>query len=401
MRDLHRKGKSQVGPASGLKDARQMHASMQPRTEGRRGTQAEGDGERERVSRCRCFRKIERQDTREEQTCRLPRERLSLNNGGKRLATTKFALSKIVTVLALRRRQGAAGRPGGRAAGQGPIRFRHLNNQVELKERKGKERKRRKEKRREAKGKKGTERKEAERSAPVIDIASRDPYRSKVYVVRSKETMKERRHTRSNISRSYSEYRPVLSVWRLASGVWRPRIATKFKRREKEREKRGDRRGRSAVGVARSIDSDHTLSPFPSRPSRRCMSYSLHVCLAGERMLCLHASRIPASAQYITEPMKTREIRTRLAIVRHINTRMSLARGTNTTVTPCRCTSGRPYCRLGIPTPYHPPARTHARSLACSLARTHARTAHTHTHATRTRARARANPRTSDTLRAT
>lgn len=84
-------------------------------------------------------------------------------------------------------------------------------------------------------------------------------------------------------------------------------------------------------------------------------------------MLCLHASRIPASAQYITEPMKTREIRTGLAIVRHINTRVSLARGTNTTVTPCRCTSGRPYCRLGIPTPCRPPARAHAHKRARTL----------------------------------
>jgi len=90
------------------------------------------------------------------------------------------------------------------------------------------------------------------------------------------------------------------------------------------------------------------------------MYYSLHVCLAGERVLCPHASRIPAPAQYITEPMKTREIRTGFAVVRHINNETEYppvpTRGTNTTVTPCRCTSGRPYCRLRIPTPYHPHA---------------------------------------------
>lgn len=83
-------------------------------------------------------------------------------------------------------------------------------------------------------------------------------------------------------------------------------------------------------------------------------TYSLHVCLADECMLCPHVSRIPAPAQYITEPMKTRKIRTRLTIVRHINNeRHFRALGTNTTVTPCRCTSGQPYCRLQIPTPYY------------------------------------------------
>lgn len=43
----------------------------------------------------------------------------------------------------------------------------------------------------------------------------------------------------------------------------------------------------------------------------------LHVCLTRKRMLCLHASRIPASAQYVTDSMKTREIRAGFAVVRH------------------------------------------------------------------------------------
>lgn len=64
--------------------------------------------------------------------------------------------------------------------------------------------------------------------------------------------------------------------------------------------------------------------------------YSLHVCLAGERVLCPHASRrrVSAPAQYVTEPMKTREIRTGLAVVRHINNERNAKSSARAALTP-------------------------------------------------------------------